>query len=231
MPNLSPHEQGREIRHRYTRRLIRKLNRRLFRALPVFGPRSDSFFAFVFFSLFTMMVIEEGSCPRLFLSPFCRSLQLFLFFFFSFSISDCTTRIVRVVTREEVEWVLVRECVPARLERPHNGDTCQNNWHTGVSNLPRNRWRTSTSKESWSCVTASRPLSMNFRRPFGRRRIIELTAIKDAYLHSTNVPFIKSTLLVCLFFFSDERLLENNSCLPVRAVCKSISHYFSPIRN
>jgi len=39
-----------------------------------------------------------------------------------------------------------------RLERPYNGDTCQNNWHTGVSNLPRSRWRTSTSKESWSAA-------------------------------------------------------------------------------
>lgn len=130
------------------------------------------------------------------------SLSLVRCRFSFFSISDCTTRIVRVVTREEVEWVLIREYVSARLERPHNGDTCQNNWHTGVSNLPRNRWR--TSKESWSCVMASRSLSMNFRRPFGRQRIIEPTAIKDAYLHSTNVPFIKNVLLVCLL--SDERL-------------------------
>lgn len=206
LPNLSPHEQGREIRHRYTRCLIRKLNR----SSPAFGSLGfrTSFRLFLLFHFFFFFFFYNDGDRRgvhvlvSFSLPFSFALPLFPFLFsFFFSISDCTTRIVRAVTREEVEWVLVREYVSARLERPHNGDTCQNNWHTGVSNLPRNRWRTSTSKESWSCVTASRPLSMNFRRPFGRRRIIELTAIKDACLHLTNVPFIKSMLLVRLFLF------------------------------
>jgi len=182
---------------------------------PVVGdfgsPGFRTEFSFLLFRFF--FFLQQWRSKRVLVS-FSLSFSLVVASFFS--ISDCTTRIVHVVTREEVEWILVREYVSARLERPHNGDTCQNNWHTGVSNLPRNRWRTSTSKESWSCVTASRPLSMNFRRPFGRQRIIELAAIKDAYLHSTNVPFIKSMLLVC--FFSDERLFENNSCLLVSKV-------------
>lgn len=140
--------------------------------------------------------------------PFYQSIYLLVFLpWLFFSILDCTTRMARVVTPGEVEVGPRRLNMCLRLgvpERPYNRDTCQNNWHTGVSNLPRSRWRTSTSKESWSCVTASRPLSMNFRRPSGRRRIINRPglAIKDAHLHSTNVSFIKSIVLVCLFHTS-----------------------------
>lgn len=161
-----------KFRHRYTRPSNQKIES------PVAGFRLSRFsnLAPTLLLRFFFFFFLQWRSKRVRVSLFLSSSPVSLFLLF-FSISDCTTRIVRVVTREEVEWVLVHEYVSAfvpRLERPHNGDTCQNNWHTGVSNLLRNRWRTSTSKESWSCVTASRPLSMNFRRPFGRQRIVEL---------------------------------------------------------
>lgn len=108
--------------------------------------------------------------------PFIASLSFFFFLLFrSRTVRPAYSR--RDARRGRMDPCECMSCMCARmcvcvlafvpcLERSYNGDTCQNNWHTGVSNLPRSRWRTATTKESCSCVTAPRPAINEF--PFGR---------------------------------------------------------------
>lgn len=140
--------------------------------------------------------------------------SFFLFFrcfSFFFSISDCTTRIV--VTREkERSNGSSRVNVCLRLERPYNGDTCQNNWHTGVSNLPMEE--TSTSKRIVELRHDVPVRSIN-EFPSAGDESSNRGTIKDAYLHSTNVPFINGELpfATLLPLFRSRAFSKNNFCL------------------
>lgn len=205
-------EQGREVRHRYTHDLIRKLNHPS-PVLLFLTPYSDLFFFFLSFFCNNDRERKRTPRPRPSLSFFLS----FLLLFFFFSISDCTTRIV--VTREKRSNGSSRVNVCLRLERLYNGDTCQNNWHTGVSNLPMGE--TSTSKESWSCVTTSRSINefpSTGDESSNRRLLRTRICIRRMFLLST-VNY-RSQLLP---FFHVRAFSKNNFCLFSR-IYKS--HYF-----